>query len=104
MPVTAKLSKLFYERFGEQVTNELVDWFNQVDQTYRNELRDLNETYYARFEAKLEQRLAEVKAELKVEIAQIRADLERGFRTQTAWFFVAWATMFVTLVALELRR
>ena len=24
MPVTAKLSKLFYDRFGEAVTNELV--------------------------------------------------------------------------------
>ena len=25
MPVTLKVSKLFYDRFGEQVTNELVD-------------------------------------------------------------------------------
>jgi len=27
MPVTARLSKLFYERLGEEVANELVDWF-----------------------------------------------------------------------------
>ena len=26
MPVTARLSKLFYDRLGEAVTNELVDW------------------------------------------------------------------------------
>jgi len=26
MPVTARLSKLFYDRLGEQVANELVDW------------------------------------------------------------------------------
>ena len=26
MPVTAKLSQLFYDRVGEQVANELVDW------------------------------------------------------------------------------
>jgi hypothetical protein len=26
MPVTARLSKLFYERLGEEVANELVDW------------------------------------------------------------------------------
>jgi hypothetical protein len=26
MPVTARLSKAFYDRFGEQVANELVDW------------------------------------------------------------------------------
>ena len=126
MPVTARLSKLFYERFGDRVTNELVDWFNQVDATYRNELREQNEANYARFEAKLEQRVAELRAEfktglaelrtelrssigeLRAEIAQLRGEfrstLERSLRAQTAWFFVAWATMFATLVALELRR
>ena len=43
MPVTAKLSKKFYDTLGEDIANELVDWFNQVDATYRSELRDLNE-------------------------------------------------------------
>jgi len=28
MPVTAKLSRKFYERFGDDLTNELVEWFN----------------------------------------------------------------------------
>jgi hypothetical protein len=41
MPVTAKLSRLFYQRFGEQIANELVDWFNAVDATYRADLREL---------------------------------------------------------------
>jgi hypothetical protein len=26
MPVTARLSKLFYDRLGEEIANELVDW------------------------------------------------------------------------------
>ena len=43
MPVTAKLSRKFYERLGDDITNELVDWFNMVDATYRSELRELNE-------------------------------------------------------------
>ena len=42
----------------EDVTNELVDWFNNVDATYRADLRELNELNFARFDAKLEQRLA----------------------------------------------
>lgn len=65
MPVTAKLSKLFYDRLGEAVTNELVDWFNQVDATYRSDLKEINELNFARFDAKLEQRLAELRAELR---------------------------------------
>ena len=58
MPVTARLSKKFYDRLGEDIAAELVDWFNQVDATYRSDLREVNELNFARFDAKLEQRLA----------------------------------------------
>jgi hypothetical protein len=40
VPVTAKLSQKFYEKLGQDVTNELVDWFNSVDATYRTDLRE----------------------------------------------------------------
>lgn len=76
MPVTAKLSRKFYEKFGDELTNELVDWFNQVDATYRGELRELNELNFARFDAKLEQRMAELRAEF--------AELRAGLRTELA--------------------
>jgi hypothetical protein len=64
MPVTARLSKRFYEVLGEDVANELVDWFNAVDLTYRADLRELNELNFARFDAKLEQRLAQLRVDL----------------------------------------
>ena len=78
MPVTARLSKLFYERLGEQVAGELVDWFNQVDATYRNDLRELNELNFARFDAKLEQRLAQLEAKFEMRFAQLEAKIDRG--------------------------
>ena len=59
MPVTAKLSRKFYETLGDEVANELVEWFNQVDATYRGDLRELNELNFARFDAKTEQRFAQ---------------------------------------------
>ena len=90
-----------------------MNWFNQVDETYRTDLRELNELNFARFDAKLEQRIAEsdarwesrlaaleirwehrlaaldVKwdrtvAELRVEIQKTRADLVK-------WMFAFWA-------------
>jgi len=82
VPVTAKLSKRFYDVLGEDVANELVDWFNAVDLTYRADLRELNELNFARFDAKLEQRLAE-----------LLADLVR-------WMFGFWITSVVTLAGL----
>lgn len=73
MPVTARLSKLFYDRLGEEVTNELVDWFNAVDATYRADLRELNELNFARFDAKLEQRVAGLEAKLEKGLTELRA-------------------------------
>jgi hypothetical protein len=78
MPVTARLSRKFYERFGDELTNELVDWFNQVDTTYRGELRDLNELNFARFDAKLEQRAAQLDAKLEQRTAELKAELHGG--------------------------
>lgn len=118
MPVTAKLSKLFYERLGEEVANELVDWFNAVDATYRSDLRELNERNFQRFDAKLEQRLAELRADL---LTQWRAEsghldakidgvardlhvtIERGLKEQTRFLFVAWAALLVPIIGLWFR-
>jgi len=91
MPVTAKLSRQFYEKFGDDIANELVDWFNMVDATYRSELRELNELNYARFDAKLEQRIAELRAEMYAGFARLEAkfdtkltELESRFDTKLA--------------------
>ena len=89
MPVTAKLSRKFYERFGDDLTNELVEWFNQVDTTYRSELREANELNWLRFEAKLEQRIAE----LRTDLAHLETKLIR-------WMFLFWVGTLGTLIAL----
>jgi hypothetical protein len=73
--VTATLSRKFYEKFGDDITNELVNWFNQVDATYRSDLRELNELNFARFDAKLEQRTAELKGELQTGLASLEGRL-----------------------------
>jgi hypothetical protein len=97
MPVTARLSKRFYEKFGDDLVNELVDWLNQVDATYRSDLRELNELNFARFEAKLEQRLAELDAKWDRRLGELKADLLK-------WMFIFWAgtTFFIlgTVIAL----
>jgi hypothetical protein len=115
MPVTARLSKRFYDVLGEDVANELVDWFNAVDLTYRADLRELNELNFARFDAKLEQRLAELRAELRQEIAELRAELRTEiaelrveFRTDLhqvrtellRWMFGFWVTTLLGIAGL----
>src|SRR5438046_657485 len=82
MPGTAKLSRKFYDTFGDKFANELVEWFNQVDATYRGDLRELNELNFGRFDAKLEQRVAELDAKIEQRYEQLDAqvlDLDTEF-------------------------
>jgi len=104
MPVTAKLSRKFYERFGDEPTNELVEWLNQVDATYRGDLRELNELNFARFDAKLEQRTAELRSEMQVGFARLEATIEQGLGSLetrlTRRLFGFWIAQAATTVGL----
>jgi hypothetical protein len=64
MPVTAKLSRDFYDRFGDKIVDELVGLLIDVDATFKAELREVTDRNVALFDAKLEQRLAELRADL----------------------------------------
>jgi len=85
-----------------------VNWFNQVDDTYRTDLRDLNELNFSRFDAKLEQRLAELDskwggrwtqldAKLEQRLAEVKSDLVK-------WMFAFWAPTALGVVSLLLRH
>lgn len=95
MPITLKLSERFYQKFGHDLVDEMVNWFNQVDTTYRSELRELNELNFARFDAKLEQRLAQLEAKVDQRVAGLEAKLVR-------WMFVFWIGQAATTVGLVL--
>lgn len=130
MPVTAKLSRKFYETLGDDIANELVEWFNQVDATYRADLRELNELNFARFDAKVEQRFAQQNAKwerrfaeqdvkwerrfaaLESAVFQLRAELRGEFRAELhrevgaakaeliKWAFVFWVPTALGVIGL----
>ena len=108
MPVTAKLSRKFYEKLGDDVANELVEWFNSVDATYRSDLRELNELNFARFDAKLDQRLTELRAQLETKleqrISELRVEMREGFAgletKLTNRLFTFWVAQAATTVGL----
>jgi len=77
VPVTAKLSRRFYETFGDEIANELVEWFNAVDATYRADLRELNELNFARFDAKVEQRFAAFELKIEQRFAAFELNVEQ---------------------------
>ena len=102
MPVTARLSKAFYDRLGDAIANELVDWFNQVDLTYRTELRELNDLNFARFDAKVGERLAELRADLDARFAKAEVKLSDTKVSILRWMFGFWIGTVLVLIGSRL--
>jgi hypothetical protein len=104
MPVTAKLSRRFYERLGDEIANELVDWFNSVDATYQASLRELNELNFARFDAKLEQRIAGLERQLDARFAEQREDLVTRIASSESrmirWMVTLWSSSILATLGL----
>jgi len=110
--------------FGHDLVEELVNWLNEMDTSYRDDLRDLNELNFARFDAKLEQRASELDAKmdrvagkLDAKIDRFASDLDKKIDLRTAelrrdmaaqranlitWMFVFWAGTVVPLAGLML--
>ena len=119
MPVFARLSRRFYDVVGEDVTQQLVDWINAVEQELTDrarlrtglvsalervaERRDVTSRYVrernavelSRSDADLERRMSELRVDLRKEIA--------GFRTELlGWMFVFWITNLVGIAGLRI--
>jgi len=105
MPITAKLSRQFYEKPGDEVTNELVTWLNAVDQSYRDEFRDLFEANFGRVEARLREMDARVDAKLDRLEARLTQALTHQETRLIRWMFGFWIGSWValagTLIALQ---
>ena len=94
MPVTAKLSRKFYEKLGDDVAAELVDWFNAVDATYRADLKETNELNWERFKATLYQQNSSLRAELRSEMKAMQADLMK-------WMFIYWSGTVAAIIGVS---
>ena len=86
MPVTARLSRKFYERFGDEIAGEFVDWFNAVDSTYQQQLRELNDLNWERF-----------KADMHATVAQSEARIAAKFSDLMKWMFIYWSGTMLSL-------
>ena len=115
MPVTARLSKRFYDTFGDEIANDLVDWFNQVDATYRQELREQNDLNWARVEARMGESEARLRADMQQGLSMLRSEfhqemtglqsdvevsLERMRADLLKWMFLFWTGTALTVIGL----
>ena len=90
MPVTAKLSRKFYERLGDDIAGELVDWFNSVDTEYQRQYREANDLNWERFKAELHAQGSDLRAEMRARASELGADISRVRADLIKWMFVFW--------------
>jgi hypothetical protein len=90
VPVTAKLSRKFYEKLGDDVADELVDWFNAVDATYKSDLKEINDLNWQR----LDSRLKYMDAHLDSRMDRLRADLMK-------WMFIYWSGTVAAIIGMS---
>ena len=76
MPVTARLSKAFYEKFGEDVVGQLEDWLNQVGAACRADARQFYAPGDAPRAAAMDEQIAELRREVSLATIQWRTDTE----------------------------
>lgn len=105
MPIAAKFSEAFYQKFGHEATGELVEYLNTIDATYRSELERLNDLNWTR----VEDRIALVETRLEARINQVESRLESRFDQRIAelraellkWMFLFWLGTIGTVIALQ---
>ena len=72
-------------------------WLNAVDQSYRDEFRNLFEANFGRVEARLAQQAAEVRADLKGGLAEVRGEAKAAEARLLRWMFAVWVTTLLSL-------
>jgi hypothetical protein len=113
MPVTARLSSRFYEKLGDEATNDLVNWLNDVDAEFRKHLTDLNDRNWDRFQDQLTSTKMELRAEIRTGLADLRTEMATGFAglrtelhrelvSQLRWTFAFWVTTLFAIAGLRL--
>ena len=105
MPVTARLSGKFYERFGDEIANELVEWFNAVDTTYQTQLKQINDLNWARMEARFDAFESRMKAfESRMDAFESRMEGQfQKFRSEMLlWMFAFWTATVIPLIGVML--
>ena len=81
-----------------------MEWFNQVDATYRQELREQNDLNWGRVQARMAEMEARLRAEFHQEMTGLRSDMDVGFERLRSdllkWMFLFWTGTALTVIGL----
>ena len=105
MPVSSRLSRLLYERLGEEEASELLSWLQTLNTSNRTDLDGINQLNLRQFDAKLEQGKAELTSRMVQLESRLEAKLERRLSDQILLFMAIWSgVVFAAIIGFSSRR
>jgi len=97
MPMTARLAQTLQEKLGSEGAAEMITWFDETQRGARQELRELNELNFARFDARLGERMAALEQRVSERIAGVEQKIAAVDAHLLKWVIGLWI---VTLSAM----
>lgn len=100
MPITARLSRKFYDKLGDDVADELEEWFNAVDISYWQEFKDLFAANFATLKADMAALEARIAGRMDSLEARVERKLEAMKSELLRWMFFFWIGSMGTVIAI----
>ena len=75
-----------------------MNWFNDVDATYRSDLRELNDLNYARSRAELGQFAADIRREMQSGFSRLEVTIAESESRMIKWAFAFSATSLTAML------
>jgi hypothetical protein len=101
MPMTAKLAQTLQEKLGSEGAAEMITWFDETQRGARQELRELNELNFSRFDARMGERMAVLEQKLSERISGVEQKIAAVDARLLRWMIGLWI---VTLSAMGVLR
>jgi hypothetical protein len=101
MPMTAKLAQTLQEKLGSEGAAEMITWFDETQRGARQELRELNELNFSRFDARMGERMAVLEQKLSERISGVEQKIAAVDARLFRWMIGLWI---VTLSAMGVLR
>jgi hypothetical protein len=105
MAASRHVARKLQEALGNEAADEVVTWMREIDALRGDvaELRHEMQVGFTNVRAEVKVDLATLEKKMDVGFAGMRTSLERGLKEQTRFFFLAWAALLASNIALWFR-
>jgi uncharacterized membrane protein YccC len=108
MPMTARLAQTLQEKLGSEGAAEMITWFDETQRGTRQDLRELIELNFSRFDARMGERIAVLDQKFSERISGVEQKLGERIAAVDArlfrWMIGLWIVTLSAMGVLKIVR